>query len=204
VSRLMSHESAWNARSVELRKRQPRDPCLEADAGRIEQDQAGQQPHDQMAIVGRFPVDLACLRSQQVRQQVAGVCNPAPPRPRPDQAGCREGRGQTAQRVARLAGLVDEDHRDRRASATRAAVTRARAPWCRTGSRAPRRGPVCAAGRRCSPIRHDCGPRDGCRWGGVIRPGHGCCSRRATSRARQMPGRYSGIERCSWLKGPSG
>ncbi len=63
------------------------DPSLEKHAGRIEQDHASQQPQDQVAIVGSFPVDLAGLRGQQVLQQAEVVCNPAPPLPRPDQAG---------------------------------------------------------------------------------------------------------------------
>jgi hypothetical protein len=90
-----------------------RHAALAEDTGRIEQDQARQQAQDQVAIVGVFPLDLPRLRGQQVLQQAEMVVNPAPPFPGPDYTGRRERRRLTEQRVALVARLVDDDHRDR-------------------------------------------------------------------------------------------
>ena len=58
-------------------------------------------------------MDLTRLHGQHVLPQAAVLFNPAPPFPGPDQMGCREPCRSTEQAVARLAGLVDDDHRHR-------------------------------------------------------------------------------------------
>ena len=77
----------------------PRHAPLEASARGVEQDQARPQPHDQRPVRGVFPLDLAGLRRQHMLERAAVVCNPAPPLPGPDQAGCRDGRDPTEQIV---------------------------------------------------------------------------------------------------------
>jgi hypothetical protein len=46
----------------------PGDAALAEDTGGVEQDQGRQQAQDERAVLGIFPLDLACLRRQQVLQ----------------------------------------------------------------------------------------------------------------------------------------
>jgi hypothetical protein len=64
-------------------------PPFTYNAGRIQQHQAGQQPQDQMAIVGNFLFHLARLHGQQMLQRPEAAFNPAPPAPGADQTGAR-------------------------------------------------------------------------------------------------------------------
>ncbi len=89
-----------------------RHPPLETDAGGIVQDQAGQEPQDQMPIVRVFVLHLAGLRSQQMLQRPEGVLNGIPPAPGSDQAWRRDGCRPAQQVIAVLAHGLDEDHGD--------------------------------------------------------------------------------------------
>jgi len=85
---------------------------LEEHTGRIQQAEASQPAQDQRPVVGSFPLHLAGLCGQHGLQCAEGVCNPAPPAPRPHQAWRRDGRDPTKQGVTPLARLVNKDHRD--------------------------------------------------------------------------------------------
>ena len=89
-----------------------RHALLEESARGVEQDQASQQPQDQMPVVGVFALNLARLSGQQMFERPEVVFNPAPPLPGPDQTGRREGRGLTEQIGARLTRCSDDDDGD--------------------------------------------------------------------------------------------
>jgi hypothetical protein len=89
-----------------------RHAALAEDTGCIEQDDASQEPQDQMPIVGRFRLHLAGLGGQQVLQRAEMMFNPTSSPPGPDQTWCRDECLPAEQVEALVSRFIDNDERD--------------------------------------------------------------------------------------------
>lgn len=138
-----------------------RDTTFEDHTDSIKQDEAGDEPQDQVPVIGIFALDLAGLRGQQVLQRAEVRLDPTAPPPGPDQTW-RRTRGRPAEQVEAItAWCVDDDDRDRSIASAGRREADIADPWllggCPARANPPgARSPVQSPGARRAAGRHTC------------------------------------------------